>query len=494
MPLSLSLLDLALLARPAGGPPPPPFVCLGDYTPGQGVNPFVGNITIFGQSEVDALAGYDSITGNLSIQNTSGITDAGPLNGILEVAGNFRLATGADPSVVPMTGLRYCGSATLEPFTGLTTMAGFLSNLRRVNGLVWLRYGPNLAELGAEFMQHLYYADEMLFHFEGASVSLDGMFPCLVGVDTLRIRKPSFPIFGGTTTYDLTNAFPALADAASYLELGYDGIDITSYSDAFASLTSAGYIDAYSTVSTTGFGTAFAALETVTDTIYIDSYGGPDPIPALPSLTTVTNIFGFRVARVIDYTAPMPTFDALTSVSYISIGTNNLGGAPGGTWDDMFPNVTALTEGFQCYADGIVSMQNCLPLITTTGNAGIVLNPAVPSLVNITGSFAALVSTEYFQISATGLADLNAFSGLTSLLLGGPYTGAIYIANNPNLTSISGLLGVLGSTVSELDVRNNAALPSIAQVDALHAKYVGDGFSGAFVNINNLDDSGGGVT
>jgi hypothetical protein len=255
-------------------------------------------------------------------------------------------------------------------------------------------------------------------------------------------------------------------------------------------LTSAGYIDAYSTVSTTGFGTAFAALETVTDTIYIDSYGGPDPIPALPSLTTVTNIFGFRVARVIDYTAPMPTFDALTSVSYISIGTNNLGGAPGGTWDDMFPNVTALTEGFQCYADGIVSMQNCLPLITTTGNAGIVLNPAVSSLVDITGSFAALVSTEYFQISATGLADLNAFSGLTSLLLGGPYTGAIYIANNPNLTSISGLLGVLGSTVSELDVRNNAALPSIAQVDALHAKYVGDGFSGAFVNINNLDDSG----
>jgi hypothetical protein len=490
MPLSLSLLDPAFLARPAGGPPPPPFSCLGDYTPGQGVNPFVGNVTILDQSGVDALAGYDSITGNLSIQSTSGITDAGPLNGILEVSGNFLLDTGTDPSVVPMTGLRYCGSVTLEPFTGVTTMAGFLSSLRRVNGMVWLRYGPNLTELGAGFMQHLYHADEIRFDFEEANVSLDGMFPCLVEVETLEIDKPSFPIFVGTTTYDLTNAFPALTNAL-YLDLASDaGIDITSYSNAFASLTSIEYMDAYSTVSTTGFGTAFAALETVTDTIYIDSYGGADPIPALPSLTTVTNTFGFRVARFTDYTASMPTFDALTSVGYISIGTNSIGGAPGGAWDGMFPNVTTLTEGFQCYADGIVSMQNCLPLITTTGNAGIVLNPAVPSLADITGAFAALVSTEYLQITATGLANLNAFSGLTSLLLGGPFTGAIYIANNPSLTSISGLLGVLGSTVSELDVRNNAALPSIAQVDSLHANYVAEGFTGPFVNINNLDDGG----
>lgn len=467
-------------------PPVPPFVCLGDYTPGQGVNPFVGNVTILSQLDVDALAGFDSITGNLSIQNTSGLTDVGPLNDILEVSGNFLLDTGTDPSVVPMTGLSYCGSVTLEPFSGVTTMAGFLSNLRRVNGTVWFRYGPDLTELGAGFMQHLYYVNWLRFQFEEADISLDGMFPCLAEVETLSIDRPGFPIFGGTVTYDLTNAFPSLITAL-YLDLASvnSGIAIPSYSNAFAALTSFEYADIYSTLGTTGFGTAFAALETVTDTIYIDSYGGSDPIPSLPSLTTVTNTFGFRVARVVDYTASMPTFDALTSVGYISIGTNNLGGAPGGTWDGMFPNVTTLTQGFQCYADGIVSMQDCLPLVTTTGNAGIVLNPAVPSLADITGSFAALVSTEYFQISVTGLADLDDFSGLTSLLLGGPFTGAIYIANNPNLTSISGLLGVLGSTVDELVVQNNVLLPTTAQVAALHTNYVGEGFVGTFTNTGN---------
>lgn len=160
----------------------PGFSC-SDYTPGQATNPYLGSITVSSQADVDLLIGFDGVDGDLVINDTSLLTDVGPLNALVEVTNLFAVYSSCLPSLIPMTALRYVGGQFLFSINpSVTDVDNFCFNLTRTGSQVLLQGGGALTSFGAGFIRHLYFAPMLSFQLDlTASVSFDGMFPCFTG-------------------------------------------------------------------------------------------------------------------------------------------------------------------------------------------------------------------------------------------------------------------------------------------------------------------------
>jgi hypothetical protein len=145
------------------------------------------------QEDVDLLAGYDGVDGNLYIFNSDALTDTAPLENLREVTGDCLISTEVDPAAMPMLGLRFVGGSLIFNINwSVLTLDGWGYNITRVNGDVQLRGAVELASFGTNFMRRLYHVGGTLQFRLGVSdpVSLDGVFGCLTEVGRIEFLEP----------------------------------------------------------------------------------------------------------------------------------------------------------------------------------------------------------------------------------------------------------------------------------------------------------------
>jgi hypothetical protein len=460
------------------------FVCGGDYTPGQSTNPFVGDVVVTSQADVNTLAGFDGITGSLTIQeggfNWTPLAGLKEITGALLVFGDMFSVSGGMPE---FPALRWVGDPnpsgvgiTCSAGTGSVWPANLLPQLTRVEGDFNVHTGPDVVDFtGFQTMLH-HVGGRVSFTLDtGAAYNFTNCAPCLV-FGGVRIQS-----FSGASV-SLLGAFPHLVATAgssnSTHGLQLNQVLITNVTGAFPVLATIGGPQ----------GSAPKGSTTTGDLRLTDLPFG-SLAPEFPALTSVESSVQISSCTNVDFSGfAAGCFPALTAAGGIDVIFND---------SIKFPNFYSLatihSQLFETVRilgnSNLLSGPPSFNTVTSVVDGGIRMSGnqyADPvnwnsAFMNLTSMTAASTSDLFVEVS-----DNTNMGGLDGMFQNLPALDSILIDSNPQLATISNIFqNLVGSTVNTVTVTNNTILPTAAEAQTFINSLIATGFVGTATNTGN---------